>query len=122
MGTGTHLEAPIHFAEGRLTADQIPLSRLVAPAVVIDVTTAAARTADYQVTAGDIRSWEQANGVIPERAIVLVRSGWGRFWPDRKAFLGTDAAGDTANLHFPGIAREAAEFLMERRCRRPARR
>jgi kynurenine formamidase len=112
---GTHLDAPIHFAEGRLTADQIPLSRLVAPAVVIDVTTAAARTADYQLTAGDIRSWEQANGVIPERAIVLVRSGWGRFWPDRKAFLGTDAAGDTANLHFPGIAREAAEFLMERR-------
>ena len=122
MGTGTHLDAPIHFAEGRLTADQIPLSRLVAPAVVIDVTTEAARTADYQLTAGDIRSWEQANGVIPERAIVLVRSGWGRFWPDRQAFLGTDAAGDTANLHFPGIAREAAEFLMERRCRRPARR
>jgi len=53
---------------------------------------------------------------------VLVRYGWGRFWPDRQAFLGTDAAGDTANLHFPGIAREAAEFLMERRCRRPARR
>jgi len=65
VGTGTHLDAPIHFAEGRLTADQIPLSRLVAPAVVIDVTTEAARTADYQLTAGDIRSWEQANGVIP---------------------------------------------------------
>ena len=112
---GTHLDAPIHFAEGKLTADRIPLSRLVAPAVVLDVTTAAARAADYLLTPGDIAAWEQANGAIPEGAIVLVKSGWGRFWPDRKAFLGTDVAGDTANLHFPGISREAAEFLASQR-------
>ncbi len=34
---GTHLDAPIHFAEGRHTADQVPLDRLVGPAVVVDV-------------------------------------------------------------------------------------
>jgi kynurenine formamidase len=83
--------------------------------VVLAVTAAAARAPDYQLTPGDIRSWEQAHRAIPEGAIVLVKSGWGRFWPDRKAFLGTDVAGDTANLHFPGISREAAEFLASQR-------
>src|SRR5262249_29395699 len=34
---GTHIDAPIHFGEGRRTVDQIPLRQLVAPAVVIDV-------------------------------------------------------------------------------------
>jgi kynurenine formamidase len=43
---GTHLDAPIHFGEGRLTADRIPLERLVAPAVVIDVSAQSARDAD----------------------------------------------------------------------------
>src|SRR5215213_6024059 len=28
---GTHLDAPIHFAEGRWTTDQIPLDRLIGP-------------------------------------------------------------------------------------------
>src|SRR5687767_7415534 len=35
---GTHLDAPIHFAAGKRTAEQIPLEQLVAPAVVLDVT------------------------------------------------------------------------------------
>jgi kynurenine formamidase len=112
---GTHLDAPIHFGEGRLAADEIPLSRLVAPAVVIDISEAAAKNADYRLTVDDIVSWEKANGQIPDNSIALVRSGWGKFWPDRKRYLGTDAPGDTANLHFPGISREAAEFLAKRR-------
>jgi kynurenine formamidase len=112
---GTHLDAPIHFGEGRLAADEIPISRLVAPAVVIDISEAAAKNADYRLTVDDIISWEKANGQIPDNSIALVRSGWGKFWPDRKRYLGTDAPGDTANLHFPGISREAAEFLAKRR-------
>jgi kynurenine formamidase len=112
---GTHLDAPIHFGEGKLTADEIPISRLVATAVVIDISEAAAKDADYRLTVDDIASWEKANGQIPDNSIALVRSGWGKFWPDRKRYLGTDAPGDTANLHFPGISREAAEFLAMRR-------
>src|SRR5688572_24973865 len=34
---GTHLDAPIHFGEGKHFNHEIPLERLVAPAVVIDV-------------------------------------------------------------------------------------
>src|SRR5215510_15932484 len=35
---GTHLDAPIHFAQGHESVDTIPLERLVGPAFVIDVT------------------------------------------------------------------------------------
>src|SRR5687767_11728071 len=112
---GTHIDAPIHFGEGRMAADEIPPSRLVGPAVVIDISEAAARNADYRLTVEDIDSWEKANGQIPDNSIVMVRSGWGKFWPDRKRYLGADTPGDTANLHFPGVSREAAEFLAKQR-------
>ena len=111
---GTHLDAPIHFAEGRQTVDQIPLAKLVGPAIVIDVSEAAAANRDYLLTPADILTWESRNGKIPANAIVLVRTGWQRFWGDRKAYLGTDKAGDTANLHFPGVSRETAELLTQR--------
>src|SRR3954451_7348867 len=35
---GTHLDAPVHFAKGHWSVDQIPLEKLVGDAVVLDVT------------------------------------------------------------------------------------
>src|SRR5215510_10814086 len=43
---GTHIDAPVHFAEGHQTVDKIPLDRLIGPAIVIDVKEASAREAD----------------------------------------------------------------------------
>lgn len=112
---GTHLDAPIHFAEGRASVDELTLPRLIGPAAVIDVRQACEKDADYRVTLNDLTAWEKNNGPIPAGAIVLVHTGWGRFWPDKKRYLGTDKPGDTANLHFPGISREAAAFLAQQR-------
>jgi kynurenine formamidase len=112
---GTHLDAPVHFGEGKAAMNEIPLASLTGPAVVIDISTACSTNADYRLTAEDIAAWERQHGRIADNAIVLVRTGWGRFWPDRKKYLGTDAPGDTANLHFPGISREAAELLARER-------
>src|SRR5438034_965097 len=70
---GTHLDSPIHFAEGQATAEQIPLSKLIGPAVVVDVRAACARDRDYLLRAVDLESWETAHGRIPDGAIVLVR-------------------------------------------------
>ncbi|MGH9847250.1 MAG: cyclase family protein [Blastocatellia bacterium] len=112
---GTHLDAPVHFGEGKAAMDQIPLSRLIGPSVVIDISEACAKDADYRLRVEDVTMWEKQNGRIPDNAIALVRTGWGKFWPDRKSYLGTDKLGDTANLHFPGISREAAEFLAKQR-------
>jgi kynurenine formamidase len=108
---GTHLDSPIHFGKGRFAVDEIPASKLVGPAVVIDVGAACAKDPDYRLSAQDIAAWQKANGRIPAGAIVLIHTGWGRFWPDKKRYLGTDVPGDTAHLHFPGFSREAAEAL-----------
>jgi kynurenine formamidase len=82
---------------------------------VIDVSAKAAADTDYRATPQDILDFEQAHGVIAAGAIVMFRTGWGSRWPDRKLYLGTGVPGDTANLHFPGLSREAAELLVERR-------
>lgn len=112
---GTHLDAPIHFAEGGATVDEIPLEKLVGEAVVIDISEACRKNADYLLTARDITNWEGRYGRLPDHSIVLIRTGWGKLWGDRKKYLGTDVPLDTANLHFPGISREAAELLAKQR-------
>ena len=112
---GTHLDAPIHFSATGQTADQVPLERLVAPAVVIDVRDRAAADPDYQLTAGDVLAWERRHGRIAEGSIVLLLTGWGRFWPDRRAYFGDDTPGDASRLHFPSFGEEAARLLVEDR-------
>jgi len=112
---GTHLDAPIHFAEGRRTADQIPLRQLIAPAIVIDVADQAAASADYRLSADDVRAWESRHGAIEPGTIVLLHTGWGTRWPDRKAYFGDDTPGATDNLHFPSYGEDAARLLMDRR-------
>lgn len=112
---GTHLDAPSHFAEGRRTADQVPLSSLIAPASVVDVSTKA--TPDYQLSATDLEAWEAEHGRIADGSILLVRTGWSERWSDRTAYLGTSATGPTAvaELHFPGIGPDAAQWLVDNR-------
>ncbi|MGH7846851.1 MAG: cyclase family protein [Candidatus Binatia bacterium] len=112
---GTHLDAPFHFAEGKWTTEQIPLHKLIGPAVIIDVRAQSAKNPDYLLEVKDITAWEKKNGGIPSGALVLMHSGWGKFWGDRKKYFGTDAPGDVTNLHFPGYSKEAAEFLVKRR-------
>jgi len=112
---GTHLDSPIHFGEGKIATNEIPISRLIGPAIVVDVSQPCAKDVNYRLTIDDLRAWEKMNDRIPDDSIVLVHTGWGKFWPDRRKYLGTDTPGDTANLHFPGISREAAEFLARER-------
>lgn len=114
---GTHLDAPIHFSEGKPSVDEIPLDRLMGEAVLIEVSEPCARDADYQVTVADIEAWEARHGVLPDGAIVLLRTGFGAFWPDRTRYMGTDERGPeaVAKLHFPGLDPAAAEWLVANR-------
>ena len=112
---GTHLDAPIHFGEGRWTADQIPVERLVRPAVVIDVTAAAAADADHRLGVEELKAWEARHGRIAEGTIVLLRTGWSAHWPDRKRYLGDDTPGDASRLHFPSYGTDAVKILVTER-------
>ena len=112
---GTHLDAPIHFAEDHWTADAIPVDRLIGPGVVIDVSAAAAENRDYRLGVADIRRFEARYGTIPRGAIVLLRTGWDVYWPHRGQYFGDDTPGRTTHLHFPSYGREAATLLVGER-------
>jgi len=109
---GTHLDAPIHFGEGRWPVDQVPLDRLVRPAIVIDVAAAADADADHRLSVDELRTWEARHGRIPEGAMVLLRTGWSARWPDKKRYLGDDTPGDASHLHFPSYGADAARILV----------
>ena len=112
---GTHLDAPMHFAAERHTVEQIELERLIAPAVVIDVSEQAAADPDYRLTAEDVAGWEAQHGEIAAGTAVLLYTGWGARWPDALAYLGDDTPGDASNLHFPSYGEAAARVLVEQR-------
>jgi kynurenine formamidase len=114
---GTHIDAPIHFADGRKTVDEISITQLIAPAVKVDVSERAIANPDYQINVEDFTSWESQHGKIPDGSIVLLQTGYGQYWPDRVKYLGTDKRGPegVAELHFPGLHPEAAKWLVDNR-------
>ncbi len=114
---GTHIDAPIHFSRGKQTLDQIPIERLVGVGVRIDVTDRCDHDRDYRVTTQDLVQWESRAGRIPAGAIVLLHTGFAKFWPSRKDYLGTALRGQEGvrALHFPGLHPEAAAWLVRER-------
>lgn len=114
---GTHIDSPIHFYEGRNSVDQIPIRQLVGPAIVIDVSKKTLPDPDYEIKIQDFISWESKFGKIPDWSIVLLKTGYGKYWPDRIKYMGTDKLGEGAvkDLHFPGLHPEAARWLVSSR-------
>ena len=113
---GTHLDAPVHFAQGRWSVDQIPLEQLIGDAAVVDVSEKCAAQPDYQVTVADLESWERAQGSL-NGTIVLIRTDYSKRWPDAARYLGTAERGEAAvaKLHFPGLHPDAAKWLVNNR-------
>ncbi len=109
---GTHVDAPNHFEPDRPDVSEIPAEQLFAPGVVIDVTMRAEVDADYGLSVADVKAWEAKHGRIPDHAVVLLRTGWGRFWSNPVRFRNADARG---TLHFPSYVEESARFLVEQR-------
>jgi kynurenine formamidase len=113
---GTHLDAPVHFAQGRWSVDQIPLEQLIGEASVVDVSVQSATAPDYQVTVADLEQWEKSHASL-NGTIVLVRTDYSKRWPDAARYLGTAERGEAAvaKLHFPGLHPDAAKWLVSNR-------
>ena len=115
---GTHIDAPIHFAAGRQSVDELPLEKLIGPAIKVDVSERSLDNADYLINVEDFLAWEKRQGIeIPDGSIVLLETGYSIFYPDKKKYLGTENRGEAAvsELHFPGLHPEAAKWLVENR-------
>jgi kynurenine formamidase len=109
--TGTHVDAPSHFAAGQPSVDLLPADWLIGSVARIDVREAAARDPDYQLAAADLRAWEERHGALAEGCFVFVWTGWGERWGDPALYRNADAAGV---MHFPGVSLEASRYLAER--------
>ena len=114
---GTHMDSPIHFADRTNTTDRVPLSQLIGPAVVIDVSMQVRGNVDYLIHSDDIRAYEAKHGKIAAGAIVLLNTGRAPLYSDLKAYMGTDERGQAAvaKLHFPGLSERAAALLVDRK-------
>lgn len=110
--SGTHMDAPIHFAPNGLFVDQLPVETLVVPAAVINIGERAARDPDTLVTPDDIRAWERRYGRLPDGAAVLMASGWGARADSVERFRNTDSGG---TMHFPAFGKPAIDFLLTER-------
>lgn len=114
---GTHIDAPIHFYKDRARMDELSLAQLIGPGMVVDVSEKCAIDRDYQVQVADFDSWESRHGESVNGHIVLIRTGFGKYYPDRVKYMGTDDRGEAAvaKLHFPGLHPDAAKWLVKER-------
>jgi kynurenine formamidase len=110
--TGTHMDAPVHFVDGAMTVDRIPVDRFFAPLVVISIADRVQKDPDTAVTPEDIQIWERRHGKVPPGAFVAMHSGWDAKIGDSASFLNRDAKGTS---HTPGFSGEAAAFLTKER-------
>jgi kynurenine formamidase len=105
--TGTHFDAPVHWVTGRDGADvsQVPLKRLIAPAVVLDFAAESAADPDFLLEIEHVKAWADANGPLPEGGWLLYRTGWDARSADDAAFINGG--------HTPGISIACAKWLAE---------
>jgi kynurenine formamidase len=109
--TGTHFDAPVHWVTGKDLDDvaQVPTSRLVAPAAVLDFSREAAADPDFLLEVDHIRQWEAAHGPLPPGGWLLYRTGWDARSHDQEEFLNASETGP----HTPGVSVDCARWLAE---------
>ncbi|MDG1707969.1 MAG: cyclase family protein [Emcibacteraceae bacterium] len=106
---GTHVDPPIHFVAGLRTLEDIPLSEMILPLIVIDVHEKVNANNDYTVTMNDIYAWEEKHGAIPANTFVALRTDWSNRWPSLENMRNRDAEGVS---HSPGWSREVIDYLI----------
>ena len=91
--TGTHVDAPHHFLDGRSTVEAMPIDALVGPAQVIEM------AEQRHITAADLESASMPDGTKR----LLLKTPNSRFWND-----------DDFHQDFVGLTGDAAEWLVAR--------
>jgi len=108
-GIGTHMDAPAHCIQGGSSIADIAIAQFIIPLVVLDVSERA--HANYQLAEEDIVAFEKNYGRIPSQCLVIVHTGWARYWHDPILYRNADAKG---KVHFPTVSEQAAQVLLAR--------
>jgi kynurenine formamidase len=108
--SGTHFDAPSHFAAGGASVADVSAEQLVRPLRVIDIAENVGDKADTVLTAKDVLANEKALGFIEDGSAVFLRTGWERRLDDPLAY-----SGPAEGPRFPGFSVEAARLLVEER-------
>jgi len=108
--TGTHFDAPNHWVTGKDNADiaSVPVTRLIAPAAVLDFSAQVAANPDYLIEIDDIRAWESDHGPLPDGGWLLVRTGWDARTSQQEAINADDSG-----PHSPGLSADCARWVAE---------
>lgn len=72
--TGTHLDAPFHFAKNGIKIHQIPLERLSGKAHLIRIK----KNENEPISINDVKIFEKKNGKIEEKSIIIFATDWDR--------------------------------------------
>lgn len=106
---GTHVDPPVHFVQGLRTLEDIPLSEMILPLIVLDVHNKVEESPDYQITMEDISEWEEMHGQIPSNSFVALRTDWSKRWPATDRMRNRDFEQVS---HSPGWSREVIDYLV----------
>lgn len=113
--SGTHMDAPLHFLRDKWSIDEIPITHFInRPLAVIDISNKVSKNRDYELLEEDLLAWEMENGEIPEGAVILIRTGYSRFYHNRGQYIGT-TTNLIQNLHYPGVGPDAALWIVKNR-------
>ena len=102
-GMGTHIDSPAYCFPNAASIDQLSLQQFLAPCVMIDVSSLAHESYICQVD--DILNFEHIHGQIQKGALVVVFTGWCRYWQKPQKYRN--------DLKFPSISTEVAALLLE---------
>ncbi len=108
--TGTHFDAPIHWATGKdypnNATDTIAVENFIAPACVMDVVDLVAADPDFLLTTDHVLAWEKTHGKVDAGSWFLLRTGWSKR-TDHDEYLN--------DSHTPGPSHDVVRFLAEER-------
>lgn len=108
--TGTHFDAPNHWVSGKDRDDisAVPAGRLVAPAVVLDVSAQVAADPDFVITREHVDAFVAEHGPLPEGGWLLCRTGWSARTTQAE-MINKDDDGP----HSPGMSADCARWVAE---------
>lgn len=100
MHCTTHADSPAHVIEGKPFTHEIPLDCYYGEGVVLDIP----KGKWELITADDL---EAASQKLPvkENDIVIVHTGWNRYWGDNKKYF----------CYSPGLGKSAGEWFVEKK-------